>query len=313
MNLDTFLSLPTSEVAELVRRNGPKVCVFPINGTRRWFILEHPAEATSGVSESYLRIGGRRHVELYRLFFDHGIETLLTPSFGPDILERGTAYHAILTRGLSWFAENDGFLDFYDQYDVRVRVYGDTEKHLRGTPYEGTLEAYARLEDRTASHTSHRLFFGICAHDPIETVADISIKFSQQHGRRPTKRDIVTAYYGEHVDPVDVFIGFADRPAVFDMPLIATGAEDIYFTVAPSPYLNQQTLRLILYDHTVARRVDDARYGDLSTGDWETLAEFYGLNRHRVLGLGRRGVNCRFWHPTPQVELPPSLENQVIT
>jgi tuberculosinol/isotuberculosinol synthase len=308
MNHETFLELPTEEVAQLVHEMGPKVCVFPINGTRRWFVLEHRDQAASGVAEDYLRIGGQRHVELYRMFFDHGIDTLLTPSFGPDVLERGSAYRSLLDQGLVWFATNEDFLNFYHDYDVRVRVYGDVERHLVGTPYQHALDAYEQLARRTASHQTHRLFFGICAHDPVETIAEISVRFHEENARLPTKREIVEAYYGEHVEPVDLFIGFADRPAVFDMPLIATGSEDIYFTVSPSPYLDDQTLRAILYDHLYARRIDDTGYANLSAADWRAMDDFYALNRRHVLGLGRKDSSERFWHPLPQVTLPQRLE-----
>jgi len=304
MNREAFLNLPTKRLARLVREAGPKVCVFPINGTRRWFMLEHPAQAASGVAEDYLRIGGQRHVELYKMFFDHGIDTLLTPSFGPDILDRGSGYRSILEEGLVWFARNGDFLTFYDDYDVRVRVYGDVERHLAETPYHHALDAYDRLARRTASHRTYRLFFGICAHDSVEKTAEISVRFHEKNGRLPTRREIIEAYYGEYVEPVDLFIGFADRPAVFDMPLIATGSEDVYFTVSPSPYLDEQTLRAILYDHLYARRIDDAGYADLSAADWRALGRFYTVNRHHVLGLGRKDPSRRFWHPLPEVTLP---------
>lgn len=307
MKAETFLNLPTAEIAQLVRQDGPKVCVFPINGTRRWFVLEYPEQASADFTETYLPISGRRHIELYKLFFDHGVDTLVTPIFGPDLLERGDGYRTLLERGLRWFAQNEDFLDFYATYDVRVRIYGDAERYLKGTSYADALDVYEALARRTAAHQSHRLFFGVCAHDAAETVARFGVRFYEEHGHPPTKREIVEAYYGEYVEPVDFFIGFADRPAVFDMPLIATGSEDLYFTVNPSLYLDAHTLRAILYDHLYARRVNDANYGTLSSEEWRTMADFYARNRHRVLGLGsRHGSDC-FWYPLPQVELSPAL------
>ena len=306
MDRETFLNLPTAEVARLVRQAGPKVCVFPINGTRRWFMLEYP-ELAANFIETYLQIAGRRHVALYKLFFDHGIETLLTPVFGPDILERGGEYNRVVEQGLLWFAQNQDFVEFYEAYDVRVRVYGDAWRYFLDTPYAPALEAYDELARCTASHHRYRLFFGVCAHDPAETVAEIGVRFYQEHGHLPDKRRIVEAYYGEYVAPVDFFIGFGP-PAAFDMPLIATGSEDLYFTVSPSPYLDARTLRAILYDHLYARRVDDADYAVLSSQDWQTLAEFYKLNHGRVLGLGRGHASGSFWYPLPQVELPSRLE-----
>jgi len=305
MDIGTFLNLPTAEVARLVREAGPKVCVFPINGTRRWFMLEYPEQTATNFMEAYLQTAGRRHVELYKLFFDHGIGTLLTPILGPDILERGDEYSQLVGPGLLWFAQNQDFGDFYDTYDVRVRVYGDTRRYLQHTPYAHTLEVFDELARRTASHHRCRLFFGVCAHDPVETIAEIAIRFYQERGCLPDKRQIVEAYYGEYVGPVDLFIGF-DRPAVFDMPLIATGSEDLYFTVSPSPYVDAYTLRAILYDHLYSRQVSEA-YAELALEGWQTLAEFYKLNRRHVLGLGRKHASGSFWYPLPQVHLPPHM------
>ena len=41
-----FLRLPTDEVARVVRASGTKVCVFPFNGTRRWFLRRGLASST---------------------------------------------------------------------------------------------------------------------------------------------------------------------------------------------------------------------------------------------------------------------------
>jgi len=311
VDLETFQSLPTEEVARLVRESGPKVCVFPVNGTRRWLMLEYPDEVAADFVDAYLRVVGQRMTELFKLFFDHGIDTLLSPLFGPDLLEREDEYLHLVAVGLSWFVRDQNCLDFYDAYDVRARVYGDAPRYLKSTSYTHLQSAFDELAQRTATHRRHRLFIGICAHDATETVAEISVRYYQEHGHLPNKRQIVEAYYGEYVEPVDIFIGF-DRPTVFDMPLVATGSEDLYFTVSPSPYLDAHILRAILYDHIYVRRVNEASYAGLSAEDWQVLADFYTLNRRRVLGLGCQSMNERFWYPLPQVELPPCLAEQSI-
>ena len=310
MDFEAFLDLPAAEIARLTRAYGPKVCVFPINGTRRWFMLEYPELAQESFIESYLSISGKRHVELYKLFFDHGIDTLVTPIFGPDLLERSDEYMNLLEQGLVWFAQSQDFWDFYADYDVRVQVYGDTQRYFQGTPYAHALEDYDELTQRTVSHQRYRLFFGVCAHDAAEAVARFGARFHREHGRPPHRREIVEFYYGEYVAPVDFFIGF-DRPSAFDMPLIATGSEDLYFMVSPSPYLDALTLRAILYDHLYSRRVDDADYETLAPEDWQTMADFYARNRRHVLGLGRKHRSNSFWYPLPQVELSPSMSEIV--
>jgi adenosine tuberculosinyltransferase len=303
VEIETFQQLSTCEVAQLVRDADCKVCVFPINGTRRWFILEHPHQAADNFVDAYLQIAGIRHLELYRLLFDHGIHTLLTPIFGPDILERDSDYQPIIEQGLLWLAQSPEFLAFYDEYDVRVRVYGDVERCLHRSPYASVLKAFEALAERTASHSRHRLFFGIGANDPAEQIAQIGVEYYQQKGVLPDKRAIIESYFGEYVEPVDFFIGF-DRLAAFDMPLIATGDEDLYFTVSPSPYMDTKTLRAILYDHLYTRQVSE-RYAEFTPEDWQTLTHFYRQNRHHVLGVGRQSARGGVWYPLPQVELPP--------
>ena len=73
---ETFLELPTADVAKLVREAGTKVCVFPINGTRRWFMLEHQDQNNA---ESYLSITWLRHIELYKLNFRSRLRHITDP------------------------------------------------------------------------------------------------------------------------------------------------------------------------------------------------------------------------------------------
>jgi tuberculosinol/isotuberculosinol synthase len=307
MEFEVFQALPTKEVARLVREKGPQVVVFPINGTRRWFILEHGEQAAEFSMEAYMQITWNRQITLYKLFFDHGIETLVTPIFGPELLERGAAYAQMVKPGLIWINENEDLLNFYQDYDVRVRVYGDTKRHLTGTPFEDTLVSFDELAARTAENGRFRLFFGVCAHDAAESVAEIGLNFYREHGRLPVKSEIVNAYYGEAVQPVDIFIGF-DRPSTFDMPLIATGNEDLYFTISPSPYMDQHSLRSILYDYLFSRHVSE-HYEELSADSWQILADFYNKNRHHILGLGKRSKDGSFWYPLPQVHLTNALKD----
>ena len=72
IDLETFLELPTADVAKLVRAAGTKVCVFPINGTRRWFMLEHGRDIQDDPVKAYLNITTRSHIEIYKLCFTHG-------------------------------------------------------------------------------------------------------------------------------------------------------------------------------------------------------------------------------------------------
>lgn len=302
MKRQDFLALPTAEVASLVREAGPKLCVFPINGTRRWFMLEHAPGDQDPVA-LYLDVVWRRHVELYRLLFDHGIDTLLTPVFGPDLLDRGEEYIKMAAAGLSGPASHSIFGDFYDSYQVRVRFYGDYQKFFAPTPYRHLCTLFDQITEHTSAHSRFRLFFGVCAQDATETIAELAVRYHARHGRVPDKRTLIELYYGEYLPPVDLFIGF-DKFSAFDMPLIATGNEDLYFTVSPSPYLDERQLRVILYDHLYARPGLEPDYLTMQPEEWDLMRAFYRLNRERTLGVGGRQEKGSFWYPLPQVELP---------
>jgi tuberculosinol/isotuberculosinol synthase len=301
MDKETFQDLPLTEFARLVRAAGPKACVFPINGTRRWFMMEYPLSREEDMTLVYRDVAAKRHIELYRLFFEHGVDTLLTPIFGPDLLERGEAYARMATEGLALLATHADFVDFYDAYQVRVRFYGDYRQYFGATPYAYLADLFDEATARTLSHERYRLFFGVCAQSATEQVARLAVQYHAEHGCVPDERALIEMYYGEYIKPVDLFVGF-DRFCVFDMPLLATGNEDLYFTVSPSPYLSERQLRDVLYDHLYNRRGGEPDYSALASDDWKLMAVFYRANRDKTLGVGiRRG---QIWYPLPQVEIP---------
>jgi tuberculosinol/isotuberculosinol synthase len=294
MDPDQFLALSRAEIASLMRRDGDKICVFPINGTRRWFLLEHPPQQEKDWLSSYLVTAAQRHIELYGLCFDHGIGTLVTPIFGPDLVERGPQYMQLFAEGLARMASHEQFLSFYDRYRVRVRFYGDHRRFFAGTPYEYLSELFDKATERTRGYEAHRLFIGVCAHDAAPSIAELSIRHHNQTGAVPDRQMLISLYYGEPVRPASLFIGF-DKLVVFDMPLLATGDTDLYFTVCPSPYLDGTQLRAILYDHLFGRKKAEPSYGAMEEDHWRYMRLFYQANRGVTLGVGRR--RGQIWYP----------------
>jgi hypothetical protein len=302
-SLEEFQRLPTEKVAQLVREAGPKVCVFPVNGTRRWFMLEHSDKAEKGSPEAFLSQMVKAHIDLYQLCFGHGIDTLVTPIFGLDILERDDA--DVSTGGMALLGSPQ-FMEFYHTHNVRVRFYGDYRNILGSTSHAYLLDLFDEITAQTLEHKQYRLFFGVCAHDATEAVAEISVRFHQKYERLPNRHEIIEAYYGEYVEPTDFFIGFSPF-AVFDMPLLSTGDEDLYFTVSPSFYMDAYGLRTILYDHLYVRP-GEPDYKEMTTDDWNAARRFYRMNRRNVLGIGVRSTRGGIWYPTGRVRLPDTFE-----
>ena len=78
---EEFQNWSTEKVAKIMHKHGSEVCVFPVNGTRRWFILEHTVTSDKNFVADYRKIMVEKHLEIYQLLFDHGINYLLTPRF----------------------------------------------------------------------------------------------------------------------------------------------------------------------------------------------------------------------------------------
>lgn len=306
MDLRSFLCLPSEEVASLVRASGEKVCACPINGTRRWFILEHSARLKEGGENTYLKTLLGKYTEIFQLFFSHGIDTLLTPIFGPDLLERGDEYLDLAIQGMKDLVTDDHFRAFVREHQVRVRFYGDYVRSFRGTRFAFLIDLFEQLTAETLHHTRHRLFWGVVGNDATEQVAELGALYYVRDGRPPSRREIIEAYYGEYVAPVAFFLGF-DQFSAFDMPLLATGREDLYFTTSPTPYLTERQFRTILFDHLYARK-GETDYSDFTPDDWARMRRFYEANRENTLGVG---INVRgIWYPLAQVD---GIEQLLIT
>ncbi|MEO5887784.1 MAG: diterpene synthase [Anaerolineales bacterium] len=298
---ESFLQLPTEEVAALVRATGRKVCAFPVNGTRRWFILEHGDKIGQDFFEAYMDHSIQNHVELCELLFEHGIETILAPVFGHELMLRGDEYtKRVGIDGLVRTATDRHYREFFEKRNVKVRFYGDYQAVLTGTPYEYALKSMDEVTEATKQNSGFHLFFGVFADEATDTIAHLSVEHYLALGTIPDKQTLVQKYYGEDVPPVSIFIGF-DKFSVFDMPLLSTGAEDLYFSLSPSPYMTQRQLRAILYDHIYVRRTPEPDYSKLESNELDWLRNYYRSNRDYALGVGKLKFNL--WFPETENQL----------
>jgi adenosine tuberculosinyltransferase len=290
-----FLQLPIDEVAERVRATGQKVCVFPVNGTRRWFLLEHAEKIRDDFFEAYMNTSIQNHVALCTMLFDHGIEIILAPVFGRELMNRGDEYtQRVGIDGLVRTATDKNYRQFYDQYNVKVSFYGDYREVLTGTAYEHALESISEVMDATKRNHRFRLFFGVFADEATETISRLSVEHYLEQGAIPDKQTLIRNYYGEELPPVSMFIGF-DKFSVFDMPLLGTGQEDLYFSLSPSPYMTQHQLRAILYDHLYVRPTPEPDYTKLTREELNWLRDYYRKNKDYAFGIGK--LKFDLWIP----------------
>lgn len=290
-----WLGWPAGRVADLVNTQGrPLVVAWPYEGTRRWY-LSYRADASGG-AEDYLRVLTRRQAEISRLIFGHGARALLIPLFGSALLERGRDYAVYGLSGLRLLGEDEVFRDLYASGGVRVRFYGDYRGPFERLGLTHIAEFCRNLEAETAANGGPLLLIGLFAEDPYGRLAEISVRFARERGRVPDRRELVELYYGVPVPDLSVYVGYAQH-ALFDVPLIATGREDLYATLNPSPALSEGQLREILYDHYVWRRLAERDYDELSAEERSTLAARVRLYEGLSLGVGRIDPATRTWAP----------------
>ena len=295
ISFEQFLQLTTEDVSARVKATGHKVCVFPVNGTRRWFMLEHADKIKSDFFAGYMDESIKNHIELCTLLFDHGVETILAPVFGRELMRRGDEYtKRVGIEGLIRTATDSNFRNFFRKYNVRVRFYGDYRDVLTGTEFEYALKSIYELTEATKHNSTFHLYFGVFADEATETVARLSVEHYLANNSVPDKEALVRRYYGEDIPPVSLFIGF-DKFSVFDMPLLATGEEDLYFSLSPSPYMTERQVRAILYDHIYVRRISEPDYTKLQTEELNYLREYYRKNKDYAFGVGRLKFNI--WFP----------------
>lgn len=297
---ERFLQLPTAEVASLVKATGHKVCVFPVNGTRRWFMLEHSDRIGDDFFEAYMELSIQNHVQLCARLFDHGIETILAPVFGRELMHRGDEYtKRVGMDGLVRTATDKTYREFFDSYNVKVRFYGDYREVLTSTAYEYALKSIYEVTEVTKHNSGFRLFFGVFADEVTGTISRLSVEHYLAQGAIPDKQTLIQKYYGEDLPPVSMFIGF-DKFSVFDMPLLSTGEEDLYFSISPSPYMTERQLRAILYDHIFVRPTPEPDYTKLEVDELDWLRNYYRNNKDYAFGVGKLKFNL--WFPETREE-----------
>jgi hypothetical protein len=270
----------------------PVVMGWPFNGTRRWYLI-HRRENPE--ANDYLTTIIRRQAELHRMVFVHGVGVIVAPGFGTELLTRGSAYTHYILGGLLQLADDAVYQEMFAT-GLQIRFYGDYEEVLNTPSLRPLLQACAQLTAATESNEGPLLLIGLFADTPHQTLARLSVEFAKREGYPPNRQQLIEAYYGLAVPDLDLYLGFA-QPSLFDVPLLTTGEEDLYVTLAPSPSLTEKQLREILYDHLVTRPTAEISYESLSHEAQEALAEYNKRYSGATLGIGRIDPLTGIWNP----------------
>jgi hypothetical protein len=151
---EEFFELTASAVAGYIAEAGrPKVGVFVPDGNRRMILAYTALPNDSEAFHTQLAANPANPLlSTPHLFFDHGLPTLVIPLFSRSVLARSPEYRLLtalkIMRLLFTDEEGDDWPRFYEQYGVRVRVYGDPQQ-LAGMECEPALKWIARVQGAT--------------------------------------------------------------------------------------------------------------------------------------------------------------------
>ena len=288
-----FHSLSSAEIAQIVQAHGITTCSFAFNGTRRWFQLE-AAQFDQG-PEQYITAFTQRVLDICELLFAHGFTTVIMPVISPRVWQnRPRSYQQLAQGSLPLLFSDDRFLEFYEKQEIAAYLFGDFENYLPAKHANELLKHYSAYCLRRHEPSERRIFWGVCAHNSAETLSHAVVDFYKTYNQTPERHDLINFYYGDSIDKIDLHIG-SGKPKLFDLPLVWTGQESLYFTVAPSPYFDERQLRLVLFDHIFARKAK-TNYGQITAEQQEALQNHYRMCQDRILGVGDHSHSWGIWH-----------------
>ncbi len=306
MNEDDFLKSSPNKIAEFVKSEGrPKVGVFVPDGCRRLVLAF--TEAEPGTEEFYhlsASLPARNLLKNLKMFFKHGLPTLIIPTFSQSVLNRGKRYRQFTAlEALRIIFTSQEWRDFYKDYKVRVRVYGRPQC-LEGTECAEALAWIDKIETDTAQNRAYTLFYGIGGSPRIGLDAvRAGIEFYRTHHREPEYKEMIELYYGEYVEPADFFIMSSKMSGLGALPCFITNSDtEVYFLPVPGVLaLQPETFRQILYDLLYVRRGECKDRDKMTSEERAMWRENYTRYERAVIGLGRR--ESGMWLPQVRLEL----------
>ena len=298
----SFMELPVEEVRRLVlQKKNPLTGIFVADGNRRLVMTQTGLIPTAdGFYEAYLKIITEFFMENLRVFFSHGLHTLLFPLFGSSLLARDETYRqTVMPELVRILFNSEEWQSFYREQGIRIHAYGDLNLLDRHFNDLNLMEKIKQGEQLTAAHPHHRLFYGFFSNSAFDrTFIEESRRFLHDHNRVPNPGESAKIYYGEPVDEADFFIT-STRPGYLGaLPPFAYGKNTrVYTLAAPGVFaLNENTYREILFDifHSEPHAAGTNPAG-IDADSLRELGNFYRRNRNRVIGTGK--MIGQWWVP----------------
>lgn len=294
-----FEKMPTSEVADFLKKRGNIVLVYWLNGTRRWLLsrlAQNAALSDSSTATAYAELVTQQFVDVLDLLYSHGIHTIICPAITMPNLKRGDAYiDDYLLSSIEHFLLSEQLETLITKHDLFITDYGEMDEVLNVDQKVRVDLARDRVRVLSQKRAKSRLFVGFCAADSANAalIACRSLINKGLNLKDLTRNALVKEYYGENIERVHLAISHG-RMSAHSTPFMMAG-EDMYFQTSPSLYLSESSLRRVLFDYLFSRNIDDLNYDSVPTVSWEWIGKYYEQNKNEIVGLGRRSVDGKIW------------------
>lgn len=310
-----FIGQDATSIARIVENAGkPKTVLLVPDGSRRVGMIQYRLNPKDRqfLSQAFQR----EHLETIRILktiFSHGIKTIFIPNGTHGNLERGREYmDKFINSGVKPLLKDKVWLDFYREFEVRVRLYGDIDVIVKAG-YPELPEWIADVERETAGNTRHTIFYGLAMSQHREEcrLARIAVDYYEKTGNRPTDKELERLYFGTEVEPVDIFIRPVEVRDSECQPVLIGGKAEMYFPLIPFAEMSENIFRRILYDYLYSRMKTYGRksYDDgVDDDELDAMREYYRFNSETVLGLGKRRKNGHFWYADSWVVIPEKMK-----
>ena len=307
---EEFMELPTEQVKRIVENKGiPKVGVLIPDGTRKSAAFFYNMDLNiDNFEEKLFKKINNELMKVIEIMFSHGLKTLLIPSFTHGNLRRTKKYvDSALSIGFKYILNDQKWYNFYDEYDIKVKVYGNLNL-VKNMGYDYVINWINKVQEYTSSNKSHRLYFGLACSNKYEIprIIEMCTDFYIREKRYPSLEEKIEMYYSDLISDVDFLI----RPTIIrdsdiQPPLISGDKSQMYFPVFPFVFITEKGFREIIYDlifsRTITYGLDDNDLNAIKKEDADWLKKYYELNRKSIIGIGKKIGNI--WVPIPQIKM----------
>jgi len=292
------MALSFEEVARIVEDAGaPKSVVLMLDNIRRTGIIYlGMSPEDPDFEEKVFKLLNEPYIRIIENVYRCGVRCIIIPAMSHDNLRRYERYLKTYFRtALRWILRGEEWLSLYRRMGVKVKIYGDLEffgKVAREVGCPEALDWCREVEEETRGNGDRLLLWGMACSASLEAerIVRLGIEFYNQHGRAPTREELIEIYYGERLGYPEIFIRPGEMRDSDCQPPLIGGRSEMYFPVVPLTHMPEGFFKEILYDYLFCRikTFGKKKYRGAHMEYVDEVRKYYEESGGRIIGIGKR-------------------------